>query len=690
MRVRRTRRSRKLLGRRAAATVGAVGLGMGVLVAAAGVGQVVAAAPAAALDNGLARTPPMGFNDWNAFGCNVSEKLIKQTADFFVSSGMKDAGYEYVNIDDCWQTHQRDPQTGRLVPDPVKFPDGIKGTADYVHSLGLKLGIYEDAGTYTCAGYPGSLNHEQVDAQTFADWGVDYLKYDNCYNQSDGSLADYERRYTAMRDALAATGRPIVYSLCEWGVNHPWTWAGDVGNLWRTTGDISDNWGSLKSIINQNAPLDQYAHPGAWNDPDMLEVGNGGMSDTEYKSHFSLWAEMAAPLLVGTDLRTASPETMKILLNKDVIAVDQDSLGAQGRVVKTDGSHLVFAKPLANGDVAVALFNEGDTAATMTTSAQQVGLDAPHGAYTMKDLWSKKVTETAGKISADVPAHGTVMYRVSRPSGGWDAYPPATSVSANTQPAYPGGPAVVASGQPNSVTTTFTNSGRMPATEVNVSLDAPAGWAVQPTTSTFDNEVGTDGSFDTTWTVTPPADTEPGTYTLNTTAAYTWDDGTKSDSVSGSTQVLVPNPPPSGDAYVSDVQWTSATNGWGPAERDRSNGETGAHDGHTITINGQTYAKGVGAHAPSEIDIYVGKQCSTFTSDVGVDDEKTAYGSVVFQVWADNTKVADSGLLTVDDPAKSLTADLSGAQFVRMVVTDGGDGNNSDHADWAGAQVHCS
>ena len=250
----------------------------------------------------------------------------------------------------------------------------------------------------------------------------------------------------------------------------------------------------------------------------------------------------------------------------------------------------------------------------------------------MKDLWSKKVTETAGKIGADVPAHGTVMYRISRPSGGWDAYPPATSVSANTQPAYPGGPAVVASGQPNSVTTTFTNSGRMPATDVNVSLDAPAGWAVQPTTSTFDNEVGTDGSFDTTWTVTPPAGTEPGTYTLNTTAAYTWDDGTKSDNVAGSTQVLVPNAPPSGDAYVSDVPWTSATNGWGPPERDRSNGETGAHDGHTITINGQTYAKGVGAHAPSEIDIYVGKQCSTFTSDVGVDDEKTAYGSVVFQV----------------------------------------------------------
>src|SRR5690242_18440553 len=242
--------------------------------------QTTAAPSAAALDNGLVRTPPMGFNDWNAFGCNVSEQLIKQTADFFVSSGMKAAGYQYVNIDDCWMTHQRDAQ-GRLVPDPVKFPDGIKGTADYVHSLGLKLGIYEDAGTATCAGYPGSLGHERVDAQTFADWGVDYLKYDNCNNAGSTTTQQYIDRYSAMRDALAATGRPIVYSICEWGVNQPWTWAPDVGNLWRTTGDISDNWNSLKSIVNQNAPLAASAGPGAWNDPDMLEIGNGGMTDTE-------------------------------------------------------------------------------------------------------------------------------------------------------------------------------------------------------------------------------------------------------------------------------------------------------------------------------------------------------------------------------------------------------------------------
>ncbi|HZC72296.1 MAG TPA: NPCBM/NEW2 domain-containing protein [Jatrophihabitans sp.] len=674
---------------KAGAVLAAAGLVVGFFVPVAAV-QVAGAPVAAALDNGLARTPPMGFNDWNAFGCNVNEQLIKQTADFFVSSGMRDAGYKYVNIDDCWLTHQRDPDTGRLVPDPVKFPDGIKGTADYVHSLGLKLGIYEDAGTATCAGYPGSLGHEQIDAQTFADWGVDYLKYDNCNNAGSTTKQEYIDRYSAMRDALAATGRPIVYSICEWGVNDPATWAGDVGNLWRTTGDISDNWNSLKSIVNQNVPLDGAAHPGAWNDPDMLEIGNGGMTDTEYKSHLSLWAEMAAPLLAGTDLREATPATMAIYLNKDVIAIDQDPLGVQGSVVKTDGTHLVFAKPLANGDVAVALFNEGDTAATMSTTAAQAGLPTARGAYTLTDLWSKQVTESAGTISAQVPAHGTVMYRVSAPDN-WDAYPPSTAVSASVAPAYPGGPAVVKPGTANTLTTTFTNTGRVPAENVSVDLAAPSGWAVQAASGRTAGSVPTGGTLTTTWSVTPPSDATPGKYSLTATGDFQWNDGTqlRPGSTSGAADVLVPNPPPSGTAYVSDLQWTNFTNGWGPPERDRSNGETGSTDGHTITINGVTYAKGVGAHAPGEIDVYVGGQCASFTSDVGVDDEVGDRGSVDFQVYADGKKVADSGVVRGTDAAVHLTADLSGASFLRMVLTDGGDGNSYDHSDWAAAAVNC-
>ncbi len=252
-----------------------------------------AAPPAQALDNGLARTPPMGWNDWNAFGCNVTEQLVEQTADYLVSSGLKGAGYQYVNIDDCWMTSARN-SAGQLVPDPVKFPNGISGTAAYVHSRGLKLGIYESAGTATCAGYPGSLGHEQTDADSFAAWGVDYLKYDNCNHQN---VPD-QQRYTAMRDALANTGRPIVYSLCNWGLASVWTWGAGVGNSWRTTDDINVNFSTVTSIYKANVKLAAYAKPGAWNDPDMLEVGNG-MSFTEDRSHFSLWSEMAAPLIAS-------------------------------------------------------------------------------------------------------------------------------------------------------------------------------------------------------------------------------------------------------------------------------------------------------------------------------------------------------------------------------------------------------
>jgi alpha-galactosidase len=367
--------------------------------------------PAAALDNGLARTPPMGFNNWNSTHCRAefNEAMVRGIADTFVSKGLKAAGYQYVNIDDCWAERSRDAQ-GDLVPDRNRFPNGIKALADYVHGKGLKFGIYTSAGTMTCdvIGFPGGLDHEDQDARLFASWGVDYLKYDNCNNQG----RDAVQRYTRMRDALARTGRPIVFSICEWGSNQPWRWAPGVGNLWRTTDDINDSWGSLLSIIKQNSPHAPYARPGAWNDPDMLEVGNGGMTDTEYRTHFSLWAMMSAPLLIGSDLRTASTATLSILTNPDVIAIDQDSLGRQAYVVWSDSGRTVYSKVLASGDRAVALFNEGSSATTITTSAAEVGMNAS-SSYTLRDLWTRSSTTTSGAISASVPAHGTVVYRVS-------------------------------------------------------------------------------------------------------------------------------------------------------------------------------------------------------------------------------------------------------------------------------------
>jgi alpha-galactosidase len=644
------------------------------------------AAPALALDDGLARTPPMGFNNWNATHCRAefNEGMVKATADFFVSSGLKEAGYEFVNLDDCWALPQRDAQ-GRLVPDPVRFPSGIAAVADYVHSKGLKIGIYTSAGTKTCnsAGFPGALGHEYEDAAQFAAWGIDYLKYDNCNNQG----VDAIQRYTKMRDALKATGRKIVYSICEWGENDPWLWAEGVGHLWRTTGDISDNYGSMLGIVKQNMVLAEHAGPGHWNDPDMLEVGNGGMTDVEYRSHFSLWSIMAAPLLIGSDLRKATPETMEILLNRDVIEVDQDRLGAQGEPIRSEDGHHVFAKPLANGDVAVALFNETDAAARISTSAIEAGLPkAP--AYKLRDLWAHTNRETAGEIAAAVPAHGTAMFRVSRDPQ-WDQLPPAVDVALGLDVAYPGAKPIMEPGAASDVTTTVTSAGRDPAFDVSTRLSVPAGWSARATSPTARDSVNRNQPFVTTWAVTPPAGAEPGTYAL--TATTTYRGGTQRNVTTAATaDVAVPNAPPAGTSQLSDVPWMDASNGWGPVERDTSNGESAAGDGNPITIEGAVFAKGLGVHAASTVTYYLGGRCSAVQAEVGVDDEEGADGSVTFEIWADGTRVADSGVLTNAMPATHLEADVGGATFLRLVVTDAGDGKNSDHGDWADARLTCS
>jgi len=366
------------------------------------------------LDNGLAKTPPMGWNSWNKIGCNVAEDSVKKAADAMVKSGMKDAGYQYIVIDDCWQV-SRD-QEGNIVADAKKFPSGIKALADYVHGLGLKFGIYSDAGTKTCGGRPGSRGHEFQDAHMYAKWGVDYLKYDWCNTGKENA----EAAYSTMRDALAATGRPIVFSMCEWGTAKPWTWAASVGNLWRTTTDILDQWegkgkeygaGAI-TIVDMNADLADFAGPGHWNDPDMLEVGNGGMTATEYRSHFSLWAIMAAPLMAGNDLDTMKPEIGGILMNKEAIAVDQDALGKQGKRVKHLNDQDVFVKPLADGGVAVTMTNRGKDTQTIALSWTDAGLAADKS-VAIRDLWQHKDLGTfKGSFSAPVPSHGTVMIRM--------------------------------------------------------------------------------------------------------------------------------------------------------------------------------------------------------------------------------------------------------------------------------------
>ena len=270
----------------------------------------------------------MGWNSWNKFACNINEQLIRDTIDTLSASGLVEAGYKYINLDDCWQK-ERD-ENNKIVPDRDTFPNGIKPLVDYAHEKGLLFGLYSSAGTYTCQGRPASLDFEDIDAQTYAEWGVDYLKYDNCYNKGISSL----KRYPVMRDALNKTGRPIFYSLCQWGEERVATWGKDVGNSWRTTGDISDNWNSMINIIDENDQWYEYAGPGGWNDPDMLEVGNGGMTLTEYKTHFGLWSISKAPLLIGCDITKMSQEIKDILTNPEVIAVNQDPLGIQGHKIK--------------------------------------------------------------------------------------------------------------------------------------------------------------------------------------------------------------------------------------------------------------------------------------------------------------------------------------------------------------------
>ena len=363
--------------------------------------------------NGLALTPPMGWNSWNKFACDINEKIVRATADAMVTSGMKDAGYQYVVVDDCW--HGKRDANGFITADPERFPSGMKALADYIHSKGLKFGIYSDAGRMTCGRRPGSQGHEYQDALTYARWGVDYLKYDWCYTGGRNA----EEAYALMADALRSTGRDIVLSICEWGTNQPWLWASKIGNLWRTTGDITDKWQGkysyswgIVNIVDMNEPLWPYAGPGHWNDPDMLEVGNGGLTPTEYRSHFSLWAMMAAPLIAGNDIANMDETTRSILLNKEVIAVDQDRLGIQGRRVSKTGDREVWVKPLSGGARAVLLFNRGKDPVDFGFTWDQLEYPAKLRAR-VRDLGAHRDVGTrAGFFTATVEPHGVVMLKV--------------------------------------------------------------------------------------------------------------------------------------------------------------------------------------------------------------------------------------------------------------------------------------
>ncbi|MCO6498266.1 MAG: glycoside hydrolase family 27 protein [Chitinophagaceae bacterium] len=364
----------------------------------------------------------MGWMTWNFFGENINESIIREMADAMVSSGMRDAGYHYIMIDDGWQGGR--DNKNNIIPDPKKFPSGIKALADYVHSKGLKLGIYSDAAQLTCAGYTASYGFEDQDAKTFASWGIDYLKYDYCYAPGDSVTA--KTRYKKMGDALKKSGRDIVFSICEWGQRYPWFWAANAGgNLWRTTYDVRDSWSSLMYIYEINVELDKYAAPGRWNDPDMLivglrgksgpasDLGGTGCNDIEYMSNMSLWSIMASPLIATNDIRSMSDVYREILTNPEVIAINQDPLGKQAARVISRDSLDVLLKPLSNGDYAVAIMNKGSKTKKVALSFSELKLD---GAYEIRDLWQKKNIGQGTQWKGDVLTHETKFYRLKKQS----------------------------------------------------------------------------------------------------------------------------------------------------------------------------------------------------------------------------------------------------------------------------------
>jgi len=375
----------------------------------------------------LALTPPMGWNSWNTFATEINEKLIKETVNAIVESGLLEAGFEYLVLDDGWMAMQRD-EDGKLYGDPDKFPSGMKALGDYIHSKGLKFGIYNCAGSKTCGGYPGSRGHEYIDAQSYADWGVDYLKYDWCYTEK----LNAEGAYMTMRDALYATGRPIVFSICEWGSNKPWEWGKDIGHLWRITGDITNCWdceighGSWSAlgiwkIINMRKDIRKYAGPGHWNDFDMMEVGNE-LTDAENRSHFVMWSILASPLIMGNDVCSVDKETLKTLTNKEVIAVNQDKLGIQGFRFSNEHNIEIWLKPLSNNEWAISFINMNDKPFNLEFDWLKHGIgddfnrrniDFRNQTYEIRDLFRHElIGNTTESLKTTLEVHDVLLIKL--------------------------------------------------------------------------------------------------------------------------------------------------------------------------------------------------------------------------------------------------------------------------------------
>nr|WP_055505636.1 NPCBM/NEW2 domain-containing protein [Nonomuraea pusilla] len=619
--------------------------------------------------------PPMGWSS-RSLGCSVTEAAVRQAADALAP--LAPLGYRHVVIDDCWLAAQR--SGGALAPDPARFPGGIAALAGYVHGKGLKLGLSLSAGTRACAGGgPGSYGSEAADAGQVKSWGVDHVRYDWCAiptadfpGQNVQQIA--QALYPRMRQAL---GDGVAFAMNnEDGGTVPWLWARDAGAAtWRTnvvSRPLPDSYAAMVDVWETNQLRVQYAGPGSHADPDLLQAGRGGMTETEYRTQFTLWAAAAAPLILQAG-PAAAPAA--VVANPKVIAVDQDPLGVPARLVSSDGWYHVLSRPLRNGDRAVVLFNESDRSATISTS-----LGA--GSWRAEELWTGAVASTRGTLSAQVPAHAALLYRVSASR---EQAPPVVTFEVDP-PRFLGDdrPTTLEPGVTSEIVTRVVNTGATSRLrDLRVALNVPDGWQAEPRTPA--TSAGLDGgeAFTVTWAVTPPAGAERRNHDLTATLSHA---GGAQD---GSTVVAVAQAPPSGTSHLGDLPWTAVKNYFGPVEKDTSNGGKAAGDGLPITIGGVRYAKGLGAHAPAEIEYYLAGRCTTVRFEAGIDDEVGSAGSADFEVWADGGRVAHSGVLTGAQPARKVTASVAGARHVRLVATNGGDNATSDHADFADLTITC-
>ncbi len=653
--------------------------------------------------NDLAKTPYQGWNTYYGLGSSFDEATIKAEADALVSQGLAAAGYDYVWIDGGWWSGTRDA-AGNITVSSTQWPDGMEAVADYIHAKGLKAGIYTDSGRNGCGGpNQGSYGRYQQDVNTFAGWGYDAVKVDFCGGEQQG--LDPATAYGQFRDALLnnSSHRPMLFNICnpfipETGAApgrsayDSYKFGPSTGNSWRTDTDIgfpnNVQYSDMLRNLDADAAHPEAAGPGHWNDPDYLAPGLGFSGD-EFQAQFSMWSMVAAPLIIGSDVRTLSAASLSALTNREVLAVDQDPLGVQGTAIWTSaaGDAQVWTKPLSGGDYAVALFNRRAAPQQISTTARQVGLPTA-GAYALRDLWQHSTTETAGAISATVPGHGVVLLRVSRATAIGETQPSTTLSPAGITPTAKAQLPLAAPGDSFPVTAAFTDNGRSPIVDVKLALNLPAGWTATSGKPTNVSRLGTGQSLSGAWQVTVPKGTMPGPDQLTATASYSWysDSGIKTLSASGAGTVQVPPAPPSGAVPLSHHAWLDAASGYLVPRVDRDDA-----GGGPLVMHGVTYPTGVGTASPSTIDYYTGGNCTTLTATVGIDDSANfdrSGGTATFQIYGDGVKLYDSGLVT-RAATREVSVNLGSAKVLSLVVGDGGDGGYNDRADWGGLQITC-